>query len=506
MTISSASRRAGTYAGNGTTVTFPFGFKVFSQTDLLVIQTDASGVNSNLTHGTDYVVALNANQDITPGGTITMTLAPPTGVGITITSDIAQTQDVILATGGAFYPKTITDALDKSTIISQQITQKQSRSLSAPITDANPIGPLPTVSARAGRMLAFNSTGDPVPSENVNIVDISVANDYSDNHSFAAYNGKGLSITNDANLESWADANPRSGLYNIGLTVAQGALPAAFYYIEFLRYSSDSPATVYHTMRATDLSTGNGHVYENTAVNGTWVGWRPYNTLKANIASPVLSNPKSTADATAPLGLVTKQQSDLLRCGPGIAYSTSATLTAAHKGRFIYTYGTANVVLTLPLASTFGSGEVILVSCAQQSGAGFTTLNRTAVDVIYAKGANPVVTLNLSQGESVLLVSDGVNQWIKALGGGSGIGVGQTWQNMSASRVDGVTYTNSTGRPIAISVTTTVSANGTVTVNGVIMARVDSDATNRGYVFAIVPDNATYSVNNYYAGHWVELR
>lgn len=52
------------------------------------------------------------------------------------------------------------------------------------------------------------------------------------------------------------------------------------------------------------------------------------------------------------------------------------------------------------------------------------------------------------------------------------IGVGQTWQDVTVSRVAGTTYTNSTGKPImiaiqAINITTSAGVNLTVTVGWV---------------------------------------
>jgi hypothetical protein len=100
------------------------------------------------------------------------------------------------------------------------------------------------------------------------------------------------------------------------------------------------------------------------------------------------------------------------------------------------------------------------------------------------------------------------------------IGYGQTWQDVTGSRAFGVTYTNSTGRPIFIIVTGTTpsSANGafTLTIDGVIVAEngINANGGNSGAhripTSAIVPPGSTYSAQQSTAtstlDRWAELR
>lgn len=83
-------------------------------------------------------------------------------------------------------------------------------------------------------------------------------------------------------------------------------------------------------------------------------------------------------------------------------------------------------------------------------------------------------------------------------------GEGQTWQDVAASRVSGTTYTNSTGKPIQVSISTVWSASN-ITVGGVIIASPSTTQIN-GFSF-IVPNGATYVVTGLTAGfRWAELR
>jgi hypothetical protein len=102
----------------------------------------------------------------------------------------------------------------------------------------------------------------------------------------------------------------------------------------------------------------------------------------------------------------------------------------------------------------------------------------------------------------------------------SSIGVGQTWQDVTASRALSTTYTNSTGKPIQVNIWMAVSGSPAgntdiqLSVGAVVVAVASmyfaSAAGNRiPLVTAIVPNGATYSaVSPAGAGtlNWVELR
>jgi hypothetical protein len=129
MTISTTSRLAGPFSGNGSSTAFPFAFKVFSADDLLVEQVvdDAARI---LTLNSDYTVSLNSDQDANPGGTVILGTVLASGAVLTIVSAVTATQLSSILNLGGFYPKVIEAALDKLTILIQQIAEKTSRYLS----------------------------------------------------------------------------------------------------------------------------------------------------------------------------------------------------------------------------------------------------------------------------------------------------------------------------------------------------------------------------------------
>ncbi|MHB1368678.1 MAG: phage major tropism determinant [Pseudomonadaceae bacterium] len=137
MSISSTTRKAGPYDGNDVTTAFPFSFKVFSADDVVVVLTDPAGIETTLTgNGTDYSVALNADQDTAPGGTVNKVSALATGYLLTITSSVPNLQPLDLTNQGGFYPKVINAALDRLTILAQQNAEQISRSVKAPISSS----------------------------------------------------------------------------------------------------------------------------------------------------------------------------------------------------------------------------------------------------------------------------------------------------------------------------------------------------------------------------------
>lgn len=161
MTISSTNRLA-TFIGSGATATFPFTFKVFEEADLYVVTlTAATGATTTLKLTTDYTVALNADQDTSPGGSITLTAGNlATGINLTITTDIAALQGLDLANGGAFYPDVINQALDWLTVLVQQVLQQAALALQAPVTDYGAQMTLPPSAERAGKLLMFDANGN----------------------------------------------------------------------------------------------------------------------------------------------------------------------------------------------------------------------------------------------------------------------------------------------------------------------------------------------------------
>lgn len=135
MSISSgAARKAGPFTCNGVTTQFPFAFKVFAQADVLVVQTDTTPVDTTQTLTSQYTVALNANQDSNPGGTVTMVMPPPVGYLITLGSNMQYTQSMVLTNAGGFFPTVLNDLADRLVIQIQQLAEQMGRTFQVPFS------------------------------------------------------------------------------------------------------------------------------------------------------------------------------------------------------------------------------------------------------------------------------------------------------------------------------------------------------------------------------------
>lgn len=171
------------------------------------------------------------------------------------------------------------------------------------------------------------------------------------------------------------------------------------------------------------------------------------------------------------------------------------TLAAADLGKMIDYTGT--YTLTLLAAATAGDGFACGV---RNSGTGVITIDPNSSELI--DGAS---TITLAAGESCLLICNGT-AW-KTVGRPSLaiIGVGQTWQDVSASRAVGTTYTNSTGKPIAV-LTSASGSGGTYSIDGVVS--VYQNGTNIVPNTMIIPNNSTYRLDGLaiYSNYWFELR
>lgn len=160
MTISTTTRRAGPFSGNDVTTSFPFSFKVFAETDVQVFVTDAL-VTTELTLDVDYSVAVNADQDDSPGGTVTYPLTgDPLAAGTTldVQGNVAYTQPAALPQGGNFSPRVIENALDRLTMQTIQLADAIDL---GPIPGGVSLSGLPNAAARANYLLGFDSSGNP---------------------------------------------------------------------------------------------------------------------------------------------------------------------------------------------------------------------------------------------------------------------------------------------------------------------------------------------------------
>jgi hypothetical protein len=162
MTVPSTTRRAGPFSGNDVATAFPFTFKVFAASDLRVAAI-VDDIETVLTLDSNYSVALNADQDASPGGTITYPISGTplaTGDSLTIIGQLPYDQMAELPDGGSFSPRVIANALDRATMQIQQLVDQLGQTVRA--SEINGLDALPGIETRASKLLGFDASGQPV--------------------------------------------------------------------------------------------------------------------------------------------------------------------------------------------------------------------------------------------------------------------------------------------------------------------------------------------------------
>ena len=102
-----------------------------------------------------------------------------------------------------------------------------------------------------------------------------------------------------------------------------------------------------------------------------------------------------------------------------------------------------------------------------------------------------------------------VQQEIAAIPG-SGLGVGQTWQDVSGSRIAGTSYQNTTGKPIMAAISADSVALVQVSTDNstwVTLAALRSTSGNTvGEIAFVIPNNHYYRITTGTISYWAELR
>ena len=141
------------YATNGTTGPWTVPFYFLIDTDLQVTYTAADGTETTLSLNSDYSVTGAGNPN---GGTVTTTADYAAGGFITVLRDMEFVQEVVYPESGPFPAKTHETALDRLTMMAQQLREQVGRALSF---GAGEVGSaqLPSASDRKGKIIGFDA-------------------------------------------------------------------------------------------------------------------------------------------------------------------------------------------------------------------------------------------------------------------------------------------------------------------------------------------------------------
>lgn len=159
MTVSTTIIKS-SHNGNGSTTTFAYNFKIFADTDLVVIIRSAAGTETTKTLTTHYTVAGAGDAS---GGSITFTTGniPASGETVVIRRNVPQTQAIDYIANDPFPAETNEEGLDRTTMIAQQVSEATDRSIKLSRTNTMTSTEF-TVGAteRANKILAFDSAGE----------------------------------------------------------------------------------------------------------------------------------------------------------------------------------------------------------------------------------------------------------------------------------------------------------------------------------------------------------
>jgi hypothetical protein len=133
-------------------------------------------------------------------------------------------------------------------------------------------------------------------------------------------------------------------------------------------------------------------------------------------------------------------------------------------------------------------------------GTGRNTLS--ANQLLTGNGTSPINSIAAGSSGNVL-TSNG-SQWLSQTP--QIIGVGQTWQDQSGIKSVNTTYTNTTGKPIMVSVSQASTGQQNFYINGNYFAQISQNSNNSSAFGFIVPDGDTYRIDTNQPSYWWELR
>lgn len=155
MTISTTTTRT-TYNGNGVTTVFTIPFRFLVNGDIVVVSVSAAGVETTKTLTTDYTLT-GAGDDA--GGTVTMLVAPANGTRLIIYRDTDIVQETDYISGDPFPAEAHERALDRLTMIAQEISPNIDRAIRVPVGDSSSLNTtLPAAVDRLDKFIVFDAT------------------------------------------------------------------------------------------------------------------------------------------------------------------------------------------------------------------------------------------------------------------------------------------------------------------------------------------------------------
>jgi Pectate lyase superfamily protein len=246
------------YGGDGSRTTFPFPFPVLASDDLLVFVNQAAATGFSITGIGDP-----------NGGEIVFGMAPAPGTTITLLRRTEGIRESAFVDGGPFRASAINAELDRIMLLIQEDREEHGRALRGHPAESGIDFSLPSTSARANKLLGFDSAGKPMA---LGPTELPTDGDASG----ALVTANGATTARPLGEHLAAVVNVRDfGALGDGITDDSAAFAAA------ISAAQSRAAVVYVPASPTPYLLGTGLVLDGTQMVGDGAG----STLKVALAS-----------------------------------------------------------------------------------------------------------------------------------------------------------------------------------------------------------------------------
>jgi hypothetical protein len=260
----------------------------------------------------------------------------------------------------------------------------------------------------------------------------------------------------------------------------------------------------------------NGKIVGSVAANALTVAVKTFAGNDPSAADPVLVLFRNATLTDGSYSVVSITAATSLTVSSGSTLGTIATIQANLAVLILNNAGTAELAIN-NLSGGVNLDGTGVISTTAEGGAGAAD----SATVIYSTTARsnvayrPVALMEITEATPgtwatahTKLIPISAPQSLMSLG------LGQTWQNLTASRAINVTYYNTTGKPIFVSTSALVGAAGNyvaLSINGISITSGQAyTAGTRVHISAVVPPGVSYALVNIAGSNsvdvWSELR
>lgn len=372
MSLSSVTSKI-IYTGDGATLIFPYTFKVFAEGDLTVSDYNvATGSSTVLTLNTDYLVdgvGIDAGGNVTLSGSYT---SLPTGSKLVIQREMDLTQEVDYVENDPFPAQTLENALDKITMITQQLQEQCDRAVKSDISTVS--SGIVYVDKEASASSAVVSLAASVASNSSAVVSLSQA---------------AIAVSSATVAVSKATACASSAVVSLDAAVLSSGYAGA---IDFSKDTDPLLTSNSDVLVATQKAIKS---YAASKVSPTFLGTVNTVTLISTLVSSTTSYVTGTANATTLVAtLVTA--TTLRVSGTANATTLAATLVTATS---------VNVSGTMNATNVKGDGSLLTGLSA------ITQVNDTDTGTDFTQNGGETTFLSVAKtitsGKTVLLIATG---------------------------------------------------------------------------------------------------